>query len=249
MTTPGEPNSQPLSLSYESPPTREDLEGDNLVMLAQYADTNEAAVRVNALEAAGIDAVAVNQHANNLGIHMSGLAPVEIQVRKRDRDAAAEVLRLATSDEVEPAPDQPDTLPPLESGGEPVALVEAARFDSIRPLREAVVSLESVHIRAVPPRIVARTPENAGSGRRFVLKVSAADIDRATEVLEDVEEEFDEDDLRCPKCASWRVYPVGQLGATVKWILRLGDKPTPQMDCLQCKYRGAKREFERGSIS
>lgn len=176
---------------------------------------------------------------------MSGLVPVEIQVRKRDKDAAMEVLRLATSVEVEPAPDQPDSLPPPEPGGEPTALTEVARYDSIRTLRDVIVSLESAHIRAVPPRLIARTAENAGSGKRFVLKVPAADAERAAQILEDVEEEFDEDDLRCPKCASWRVYPVGQVGATVKWFLRMGDKPVPQMDCLQCKYRGAKAEFER----
>lgn len=236
-------SSSPHPLQYASGSLSEHA-GASLRMVAQCADSHEAAVRVLALEAAGIDAVAVNQNANNLGIHMSGLVPVEIQVRKEDEERAKEVLRLMTSSEVEPAADQPENVPASEEGQPPVPLVEVARFDTIRALREAAVLLDSARIRAVQPTLVARTEANAGTGKRFILKAPATDADRAAEVLEDLDDDTDEDDFRCPQCGSWRVYPVGQLAATVKWFLRMGDRPVNQMDCLQCKYRGPKAEFE-----
>ncbi|QOV87488.1 putative signal transducing protein [Humisphaera borealis] len=247
MTTPegkdASKPSPPPTLSYASAGMAANA-GDNLVTIEKCANVQEAAMRVNVLEAAGIHAVAVNENVQSLGLQFAALVPVEVQVRQEDESRAREVLRVATSDDVEPADDQPQTLPATETDGVPIELAEVARFDNIRALREAALLLESARIRSVPPKLVVRQGE-AGVGKRFKLLVPADDADRAMEILADLDEDTDEEELRCPKCGSWKIYPVGQLAATVKWFLRMGDKPVEMSDCLECKYRGVKAEFER----
>ena len=133
-------------------------------------------MRIGALEAEGITATMVNDNFASLGY--GTMTAVEVQVRKDQLEQAKEVLRVALSDEVEPADIQPDTMPSLDPDGEPLPLQVVGRFDTIRALREAALLLESARIRSVSPKLVPRNGP-AGEGNRFHLKVAENDADRA----------------------------------------------------------------------
>jgi len=220
-------------------------QNENLVTVARCGNAQEAAIRVNALEAEGIRAITINEHAvANLGLYGANLGEIGVQVQKNDADLARQVLHAALSDEVEPADEQPQTMPSLRPDGEPLPLEVVGRFDTIRALREAALLLESARIRSVPPKLVPRQGP-AGTGDRFHLRVAVDEVDTAREVLADRDEESEEGDLRCPKCGSWRIFPVGNIIPTIRWFLRMGDKPVAEMDCLECRHRAPREAFER----
>ena len=232
-----------LPLSYASTDLAADAE---LVTVARCANPTEAETKANALESAGVRAQVVNSHTAALLLGYAGWTAVEVQVRRGDAAAAAEVLRLATADDVEPAGDDADDLPPLDADTAPADLTIVAAFDGVRALREAATLLESARIPAVLPRLVPRGDAPPGEGRRFRLRVRHADADRAARILEEHEAaDEDSDEPRCPKCGSWRTFPVPRFMRTVLWAVRMGERPADEMDCLACKYRGPRAEFVR----
>jgi hypothetical protein len=213
----------PSPLSYASV----DVAGESeLVTVARCANPTEAETKANALESAGITAQVVNSHTAALLLGYAGWTAVEVQVRRGDAAAAAEVLRLATADDVEPAGDDPDDVPPLDDGTAPADLTIVAAFDSARALREAATLLESARIPAVLPRLVPRGDHPPGEGKRYRLRVRHADADRAARVLDEHDEaDEDSDEPRCPKCGSWRTFPVPRFVRTVLWAVRMGERP------------------------
>jgi hypothetical protein len=225
-------------------------EGD-LVTIGYFTNNTEPAVRVAALEAAGIPAVLQNQNMGGLGWY-SGAIPVELQVRRIDLARAEEVIKSATSEDLEPAEEEPPHAAEARAGvvGAP-PLVVIARFDTVRAMRDTAVLLESARIAAVLPRLVSRGDHPPGEGKRFILRVAEEDLERAEHVLQQAKEEEDEeggdnDEPRCPKCGSWRTFPVPTFLRTILYALRMGEKPgRDEMDCLACKYRGPRRDFVR----
>jgi hypothetical protein len=98
---------------------------------------------------------------------------------------------------------------------------------------------------------VPRGDRPPGEGKRFVLRVHEDDLDRARALLDDAEEDED-DDPRCPKCASHRVYPFGGglkgvLARTFGFGGPTGGAGSAGFECLACRYRGPIAEFVRGA--
>lgn len=224
-----------------------DVAGESeLVTVARCANPTEAETKANALEAAGISARAINSNTAALLLGYAGWTAVEVQVRRGDAGRAAEVLRLATTDDLEPAGGEADDLPPPDPETPAEDLTVLAAFDTVQALRQAATLLESARVPAVLPRLVPRGDRPAGEGRRFRLRVRAADAGRAATIL-DEHDQADEDagEPTCPKCGSWRTFPVPRLMRSILSALGMGERPRDEVDCLACKYRGPRDEFVR----
>lgn len=230
-------------------------DGRRTVVVSRGASGPEAALLASALNAAGIEAEIINHHTDALRLYVGG-TDVKLLVMAEDAERAAEVIRLARSDEVEPAdadsPGHPAAPAPVDDDGRPVSLVPVAAFDHVRPMRAAATVLSSARIDPFPPTLVARGDRPPGTGKRFVLRVREDDLERARAVLEDAEAEAEEeDDPQCPKCGSHRVYPFG--GGILRVLARMvgfggpdGAGGAAGFECLACKYRGPAAEFGRG---
>jgi hypothetical protein len=219
-------------------------EGD-LVTIGHYFNNTQAAVELSALEAAGIPCVLQNQNVGGLGWY-SVAVPVELQVRRGDVTRAGEVLKAAISEDLEPADEDPskETADP-----ESPHTVVIAAFETVRAMRDAAVLLESARVPALLPNLVPRGDRPIGQGKRFILRVAEENAERAEQVLrqaaeDEDEEDGDNDEPRCPKCGSWRTFPVPTFLRTILYAFRMGEKPgRDEVDCLACKYRGPRREF------
>jgi hypothetical protein len=240
-----EPESPPPVpvLSYQTPGT-----SGSMVRVGRYANSEEAELRASALAEEGIPSQVFNANVNSLGIPYAGFADVELHVRQEDAQRAAEVLaRDAAENDLEPQEPSPSDPPPTDEDGNLLNLVPVVAFDSVRLMRDAQTILSSARIRTYPPTLVPRGDRPPGEGARFILRVADDDLDRARNVLAeaDADAASDEDDDagRCPRCRSWRVFPVSQFWKGLAATFGFGPEPQPLMECLACKYVGPKEEF------
>ncbi|HET6246941.1 MAG TPA: DUF2007 domain-containing protein [Tepidisphaeraceae bacterium] len=225
-------------LSYQSTALR----SGKAVTVGEYPDSVYASIDSARLSEEGINNHVLNANVNGLGIPYSGFTSVELQVHETDAERAREILHTA-EDDVEPDPSTPDA-PVLDEDGQPMQLAVVAAFETARAMREAITLLASARIRAIPPKLVRRGDSPPGTGRRFLLRVEEDDLERAEATLKQAESEGgDDDEPRCPKCNSWRIYPVGRGMKMVLAFFGIGKWPAAQTECLACHYRGAPEEF------
>lgn len=234
--------------SYATP----DLPVDGLgrpgrtVTVGRYSNSMEASMQAALLDAEGVYAKVLNSNVNSLGMPYSGFTDVELQVHEADAARATEILHT-NPDDLEPLDEPVEAPPVLNDQGEAVRIVPAVAFDNVRQMRAAQSVLASARIRAFPPVLVKRGDRPGPTGKRFVLQVFEEDVDRAKAVLDQAEaDDRDDDDPHCPKCQSWRVYPVGQFWKSFAAFWHLCPWPEQQIECLACRHRGAPEEFGAG---
>ena len=229
-------------LSYQTPGA-----GGSMVRVGSYANSEEAELRASALAEEGIPSQVFNANVNSLGIPYAGFADVELHVRQEDAQHAAEVLaRDAAEDDLEPQEPSPADPPPTDEHGNAVNLVPLVAFDSVRLMRDAQTILSSARIRSYPPALVPRGDRPPGEGARFILRVADDDLERGRHVLTEADADAaseEENEGRCPRCRSWRVFPVSQFWKGLAAMVGLGPEPQALMECLACKYVGPKEEF------
>lgn len=237
MSEPSRPPKARVALSYQGPILT------SAVTVRKCTDAMEAQLCGNELGAHGIDYYILNQNVNSLGWPYSGFSDVEVQVREQDAELARQLLSRFEGNPLDVEPDEgAATLEPIPDPGGEGVLVTAAAFDNPRALYDAAATLGAARIESFLPALVARGDRPKGQGKRFVLRVREADLDRAIDVLSDAEAERDEEDgePRCPACGSWRVAPAPRPWPGLLAFL-LGDaRPGPQeLECLRCKHRWA----------
>jgi hypothetical protein len=213
------------------------------VTVGRYSNEMEASMHAALLDAEHIYAKVLNSNVNSMGVFVSGFTEVEVQVHEADAARAMEILNTDL-DELEPVEEPPDAPPVLNERGEAVRIVPAGAFDNVRRLRAAQTLLASASVRAFPPRLIKRGERPAATGKRFVLQVFEEDLDRAQALLDEAEtQDQDDDDPHCPKCHSWRVFPVGQFWTCFAAFWHLCPWPQKQMECLVCHHRGLAEDF------
>jgi hypothetical protein len=217
-----------------------------MVLLARFGTSDEAELHAAELEAQGITTRILNSHVNALGIPYSGLSDVELHVRAGDVGRADEILKHAGGDDLEPAPEGGLAEPAVDEEGKSVPVAPLASFESVRLLREAQTLLASARLQAYMPRLVPRGDQPPGIGKHFVLTVAEDDLERAKLLLRQAESEAAEELPRCPKCTSWRVFPVSHLLQSIAATFGLAPKPIEELECLACHHRGPSAEFARG---
>jgi hypothetical protein len=116
-------------------------------------------------------------------------------------------------------------------------------YDSFREMRDAQTVLASGRIRAFVPPMAPRGDRPAGVGKRFILRVAEADLNRAKALLAD-EAQDDSDEPRCPKCGSWRILQPQSIMGDLAALVGLGHER--QFECLACHYRAKSSEFLKG---
>ena len=235
MPDPNRPPKARVVLSYQGPILT------SAVTVRKCIDAMQAQLCGNELAAHGIDYYILNQNVNSLGWPYAGLSEVEVQVREQDAELARQLLSRFEGNPLDVEPDEGaatrEAVP--DPGGEGV-LVPAAAFDNPRELYDAAATLGAARVESFLPGLVARGDRPRGQGKRFVLRVREADLDRAVEVLSDAEadRDEDEDEPRCPACGSWRVAPAPKPWPGLLGFLLGAARPVPQeMECLRCKHR------------
>ena len=236
MSTDPEPQPSPIPFARKTVLPYQGYLRTSAVTVQTCANPVDAQLIAGELETAGIDAYVLNQNANALGPY-SAFCPVEVQVKQQDAERAREALARSRFDplDVEPAETATEMTP---EEGQP-ELVEAARFDQPRRLFEAAALLGASRIESFLPPLAPRGNRPKGSGPRYVLRVRETDLERAREVLEDAAaEEADEDDIRCPRCGSWRTYPMSRPFPGILPFLFGGARNEPrEFECLRCRHR------------
>jgi hypothetical protein len=217
------------------------------VTVAFCADGVEAELLCTELNAAGVPAAAVNEHAA-AALSGYGLVRVEVQVAEEDRERAAEVLaRLPGRHDVEPADEPPDGSADYttDDSGARVPLTVAAEYATAQEMLEASAALGSARVQTFLPDLVPRRRVDAGDDSadtarpppRYRVRVLAEDLPRARRVLEQTDEGGDDDEPRCPQCASWRVHRQG--GSLFAWVFDLfgrGADGVRTYQCLRCGH-------------
>ena len=209
-------------------------------MVAQCANLAHAGMVAGELSGAGIIAQVIDQNTEALGPYAPG-SDVKVVVLMEDAGRAKEVLELIDSDEVEPAEEPANAPPPADEMGLPVRLAVAAAFDNPPAARRRHAPCR-VALRPFLPALVARGERPAGEGRRFLLRVREEDLERAEAVLEEAEA-GDEDEPRCPRCRSWRVFRQTSLLGEVGRFFGFGRSTPPRYECLACRHLGGEAEF------
>ena len=225
-------------------------QSDRMVRLSSFGDQTEAELHAGQLESAGIAVQIFNGNVNGLGFAYKALSQVELHVRARDLAQATEILQQRSADDLEPA--EGIASIPLDSDGQPMAVVQLAAFESVREMRDAQTLLASAGIQSFLPPLARRGEKPVGVGKRFVVRVAADDESRATEVLQEPEpahEEGDEPDLRCPKCHSWRTIPTSQMWKSFVAMICFSKAPLPRSQCVACRYEGLQTEFMTGAAA
>ncbi len=234
----GEPEGAPASRAHAL--TYSTLASDQWVVAGRYGAHTTAEMHAALLRSEQIPARVEGANVNALGMHFSGFTDVKVMVLENDAERAAAALARLDLDQMEPAED----AAALDDSGEPLPIVTVAAFESARGMSEAETLMVSVGIRAYPTPLVPRGNRPPGEGKRFILRAHEDDAERARSILEESEEEArEQNEPRCPKCRSWRVYPVSQLFRGVAAVFGLAPKPEPLTDCLACHYRGPTTEF------
>jgi hypothetical protein len=211
-----------------------------LVTVRTFYNAMDAQLYANELDAAGIQCTLANQNTNTLGPY-AAFSQVELQVRQEDVGEARELLSQldVKSTDVEPEQDVEASAPLPDPSGQGM-LVTAAAFDNPGAMFDAAAALGAAHLECFLPVLVPRGERPPGTGNRFAVRVGEADLDRAKELLaRDPEQAGDEDDEpRCPKCGSWRTYPVpGVGGGFIGFLLGREPQPSGQVECLRCHHR------------
>ena len=209
-----------------------------LVTVRTFYNALDAQLFANELDAAGIRCTLTNQNTNTLGPYAM-FSQVELQVRQEDVEEARQLLSQfdASSTDVEPEHDIDPSAPVPDPAGEG-DLVCAAMFENPAAMFDAAAAMGAAHVECFLPVLVPRGNRPPGNGKRFVVRVREADIERAREVLASNPREGDEDEPRCPKCGSWRTYA---LPSAKKGLLGLlfGAEPeeSGELECLRCHHR------------
>jgi hypothetical protein len=250
-----EPPSPAPVLAYQSPRSGKG------VTVAWCADAMEAELLCNELQANGVPAVTANEHIVSALQGYVGFVRVEVQVAVEDRDRAAAVLaRLPGRNDVEPADEPADGSADFttDDSGARLPLAVVAEYDTAQEMLEASAALGSARVQTFLPDLMPKRPRPApGQGPtpgdaddadrpppRFRVRVLEEELPRAQRVLQESdgdEDSGDEDDPRCPKCASWRVH--GATPGVVSSIVRLftggGRSRGKTWQCLRCKFKWA----------
>jgi|GEM_PF-4118119 len=214
------------------------LPSTGFVKLSRCATASGAELLAAVLNAEGIKAEVFGAIANSLYGVWQGEIEAELWVPAEDAGRALEFLKQSTFEDLEPAP-EPQHSMPVDDQGRPT--VVAAAFDTARALRDAQTVLASAEIDAYLPRLEPRGDNPPGAGPRFLLRVAAEDLESAQSVLAE-EAENERDELRCPKCASWRVYPDTTLLQSLSTVAGAQNE-SGEVECLACKHRGSREEF------
>ena len=219
------------------------------VTVARCSELAEAEMIAADLEAEGVRCIVTNRSAAALGAYAGG-ARVYVEVPADEADRAAQVLRVRSlGDDVEPADEDPaagaadpDGDAPVDEQGRPVPLVVVAAYDRASRMRDAVTTLGAARIRCVVPRLVPRGDRPSGEGDRFVVRVRADDLPRARAILYEPDDatgaEDEDDEPRCPECASWRVHRLGSMWLNIGRFFGLagGSEKDDPFQCLACGH-------------
>ncbi len=217
-----------------------------MVTVGRYGNPLQASLPAAELAAEGILNCVLNGNVNSLGIPYAGLSEVELQVLEKDAERAREVLDRINADDLEPGPEPAHAVAPHDDQGVPLKLEMVAAFDHLRGMRDAQTLLASARIVSYPPPLIRRGDAPPGEGNRFLLRVAADDVERARLLLRDNKSEADADeeaDLRCPKCGSWRTYPISHSIKSLLAAVGLAVHPVTETECLACKHRGPTSDF------
>jgi hypothetical protein len=228
------------------------------VTVAWCADAMEAELLCNELNANGVLAVTANEHVVSALQGYVGFVRVEVQVAVEDRDRAAAVLaRLPGRNDVEPAEEPADGSADFttDESGARLPLAVVAEYPTAQEMLEASAVLGSVRVQTFLPDLVPRYPApdpdtadpDAGAQRPpplFRVRVLEDDLPRARRVLEEsdgADDAGEEDDPRCPKCASWRVHgsTPGIVGSIVRMLTGGGGARGRTWECLRCRFKWA----------
>jgi len=91
------------------------------------------------------------------------------------------------------------------------------------------------------PVLVPRGDRPRGEGKRFVVRVREADLERARQILEKEGDASDEDpdEPRCPECGSWRTYalPLSGKKGLLGWLFAGEPGESGELECLRCHHR------------
>jgi hypothetical protein len=210
-----------------------------VVTVRTFYDAMEAQLYANELEVAGIDYNLTNQNTNTLGPY-AAFSQVELQVRQEDVADAQQLLSQLELDPTDVEPEQ--ALDPSAAIPDPAGegtLVPAVAFDRPRPMFDAAATLGAARVDCFLPVLVARGDRPRGTGDRFVVRVRESDLERAREILASQAGSSDEDhEPRCPKCGSWRTYPVpAATGGLMGMLFGRAPGEVRQLECLRCHHR------------
>ena len=222
------------------------------VSVASCANAAEAGMIASELTGTGIPAQVVDHNTEVLGPYVGGAA-VKVLVMAEDAGRARELLRLNASDEVEPLEEpagsagSPAGAPPVDEEGLPLRLAVAAAFDHPRRCaRPPRCSPRRACSRSSPPSSPAAGGLRA-TASDFLLRVRHEDLERAEAVLEEAEAESgDEDEPRCPRCKSWRVFKQTSLLREIAGFFGFfgfGRSGGTGYECLACRHQGREAEF------
>ena len=242
---PHEPQAPAPVLSYQAPRTGKTM------TVAWCADLTEAEQVCDELRRAGVPAALVNQHTAALGPYAGG-SRIEIQVMADDRRLAAEVLaRLTWLHELEPESEPRDGSADFttDGNGNRSPLAVAAAYGTVQEMLDAAAALAAVKLRTFLPDLVPhRDADTDAPPPVFKVRVRAEELGRAKAVLDELGAEGDESDLRCPKCASWRVHrhAPGLLAWLKSWLGAKDDRGGGErFACIRCHYQWENpRAFE-----
>jgi len=218
------------------------------VSLQQFYSDYEAQFCANELAANGIRYQLYNGTMSALKPY-GGVVRVDLQVLSDDVERARPILaahlRPEATDTLEPA--EPEDFTKVrtidDEAGTPIELHAVRAFETVNDLRQAALVLESARVEAFLPRLVQRGQSDQGQGARFILRVRAEDFDRARSLLADeVEDEEDAAEPRCPKCGSWNIHEIKHDLSNL--VLSLIGRPKPaECECLKCHHKGLRPEF------
>jgi hypothetical protein len=216
-----------------------------LVTVGSLLNVDTARLVMAVLEAEGIESHLFNESSQALGIGAFGYTASEIQVPSLDAERAKAIVRqlIEDPDAVEPAEVTDSEAPQGDDGQE---LVVVGAYDHPRSLQEAAAVLGSARIKPYLPGLVARGPNPAGTGDRFLLRAEAEEAERARSILEDAREESEEDAkerglLRCPKCNRLTGERISRGWDLFTALLTVRPPPSPRGHCAPCRhYRDIK---------
>ena len=206
---PSDPLEPPIPLARRMVLPYQGFAASGAVTVRSCYDAFEAQLYGNQLAAHGIDYCLLNQNANVMGPYL-GLTQVELQVRREDAPLANKILTALQIDPLLIEPEEYfDPAVPMRDLEGDGWLMTAAAFESAREMYDAAAVIGSAQIECFLPALVPRGDRPPGKGRRFALRVRAADLARARElILEAAADAERDDEPRCPKCGSWRVHEL-----------------------------------------
>lgn len=209
-----------------------------MVRVAQYSAEYEAELNAAALNDEGIRTQIFGANTNYVNWLLQGFNQVELLVPEEDVEQAMQILARTSTDELEPVPMPDGAPPPVDEHGNALAIV--GTYDSFREMSDAQTVLASERIRAFIPPMAPRGDRPPGVGKRFILRIAEADLNRGKALLAD-EAQDDSEEPRCPKCGSWRILQPQSIMGDLAALVGLGHER--QFECLACHYRAKASEF------